>query len=327
MKKISLIAAAILAAVSLFGLTTCEHIDSSEAGFAYNVTSGKEVNAENNPPLAQGFNPVFGINARLFVVNVTTHEYHFTGHRSGSSKYDEALEWNSSEGIDMSAEYSIFGNVSDLWQFYLHYGHGEHEYDTGSMDPRIYEALRQAGKVVDVRVNEITASMLAENIRVHPEKIREDVLAHVQAYMKQFGFSVTDLQFSSNFEYPNGDTIQDVRQQMTQIEASIRQAELELENTQTQNKINLAEAKQEGKKIVQEATRRAADMNAQTDALAGAIKASVDQVGIDGAVRLKAAELFSDLAKAGKIGRVILTEKSIFGEPFYPVVPPEPAKP
>lgn len=327
MSKILAIVAAVGTVFTLLFFTTCTRIVSGEAGFQYNVTSGKEVNEKNSPALAPGFNVAFGVNERFFVIDTTTHDYHFTGGNGGSSSYNESLDWNSSEGIDMSTEFSVYGRVSNIWEFYLHYGHPEHDYQSGKLDVHIYEALRQAGKIADVRINEIAATMLAEDIRLHPDKMRAEVLAYVQEYMRRFGFEVTDLQFSTNFEYPHGDTIQDIRQQMTQIESSIRQAELDLQNTETQNGINLAEAQQQGKTLIEEASRRAAEMDAQTKALSLAMKASVEQVGVEGAVSLKSAELFAELVKAGKVGQLILTEKSVFGEPFYPVASPEPAKP
>ena len=49
---------------------------------------------------------------------------------------------------------------------------------------------------------------------------------------------------------------------------------------------------------------------------------SIEQIGIDGTMKLKMTDLYGDLTKSGVIPTVIVTEDSIFAAPFYPTATP-----
>jgi hypothetical protein len=59
-------------------------------------------------------------------------------------------------------------------------------------------------------------------------------------------------------------------------------------------------------------------LTAESTALANALKVSIDQIGVDGTMKLKMTELYGELTKSGVIPTVIVTEDSIFAAPFYP---------
>src|SRR5258708_1699489 len=166
--------------------------------------------------------------------------------------------------------------------------------------------------------------MDAETIRTRPDLIKKDLLAWVRPYMKEFGFEVTDLLFMGNFKYPDGNLIDQARRQLTDLDAEVRSKEQEKENKANQAKVDVSQAAINATMKVEAAKRRASATIAESTALANALKSSIDQIGVEGTMKLKLTELYGDLSKAGAVPTVIVTEDSIFAAPFYPA--PTPAR-
>jgi hypothetical protein len=312
---------------SLASLTTCTYVKQGEKAFFYNVSSGRPVNERDNPLLTMGFHATWGINQKVFTVQGTIMDYEFTGRGTGASpQYDETLRWNSSEGVVMDAEYKLYGQVNDPWAFFLHFGEPERAYKTlPHKDIKLYEALRFAGKAINQHLNEIAAAMDAETIRTRPDLLKSDLLAWVRPYMKQFGFEVTDLLFMGNFKYPDGNLIDQARRQLTDLDADVRAKEQEKENKANQAKVDVSQASINATMKIETAKRRASAVLAESSALANALKTSIDQIGVEGTMKLQMTELYGTLSKSGAIPTVIVTEDSIFAAPFYPASTP--AKP
>jgi hypothetical protein len=306
--------------ISLARFTSCTYVKQGEKAFFYNVSSGKAVNQFDNPLLTMGFHATWGPNQKVFSVQGTIMDYEFTGAGSGSTpQFDETLRWNSSEGVVMDAEYKLYGQVTDPWTFFLHFGELEHNYKTAPhKDIRVYEALRFSGKAINQHLNEAAATMDAENIRTRPDLLKQQLLDWVRPYMKQFGFEVTDLLFMGNFKYPDGNVIDQARRQLTDLDAEIRAKEQDKENKANQAKVDVSQAGINATMKIEAAKRRASAMIAESTALAGALKSSIDQIGVDGTMKLKMTELYGELSKSGVIPTVIVTEDSIFAAPFYP---------
>ncbi len=310
----------ILCIVSLASFTSCTYVRQGERAFFYNVSSGRPVNAQDNPLLTMGFHASWGPNQKIFTVQGTIMDYEFTGAGGGSTtQYDETLRWNSSEGVVMDAEYKLYGQVTDPWTFFLHFGELEHNYNIGSRrDVRVYEALRFSGKALNQHLNEIAASLDAESIRTRPDLLKQELLAWVRPYMRQFGFEVTDLLFMGNFKYPDGNVIDQARRQLTDLDSEIRTKEQEKENKANQAKVDVSQSAINATMKIAEAKRRASAVTAESTALATALKASIDQIGVEGTMKLKMTELYGELTKSGVIPTVVVTEDSIFAAPFYP---------
>jgi hypothetical protein len=73
---------------------------------------------------------------------------------------------------------------------------------------------------------------------------------------------------------------------------------------------------------IEAAKRRASATLAESQALAAALKASIDQIGIEATMKLKMTELYGELTKSGAIPTAIVTEDSILAAPFYPSTSP-----
>ena len=314
----------ILCVASVASFTSCTYVKQGEKAFFYNVSSGRPVNQLDNPLLTMGFHATWGPNQKVFSVLGTIMDYEFTGRGTGSTPgFDETLRWNSSEGVVMDAEYKLYGQVTDPWTFFLHFGEPEHDYKTAPhKDVRVYEALRFSGKAINQHLNEVAAAMDAESIRTRPDLLKQQLLAWVQPYMKQFGFQVTDLLFMGNFKYPDGNVIDQARRQLTDLDAEIRGKEQEKENKANQAKVDVSQAGINATMKIEAAKRRASAVIAESQALASALKTSIDQIGVEGTMKLKMTELYGDLTKSGAIPTVIVTEDSIFATPFYPAAMP-----
>lgn len=328
MKTILATIVVVLCVASLASFTSCTYVKQGEKVFFYNVSSGRPVNAQENPLLSMGFHATWGPNQRVFSVLGTIMDYEFTGAGTGSSSdFDETLRWNSSEGVVMAAEYKLYGQVTDPWTFFLHFGEPEHAYRTAPhKDIRVYEALRFSGKSLNQHLNEAAATMDAEKIRTRPDLLKQELLGWVRPYMKQFGFEVTDLLFMGNFKYPDGNVIDQARHQLTDLDAEIRSKEQEKENKANQAKVDISQAAINATMKVEAAKRRASATIAESTALANALKTSIDQIGVEGTMKLKMTELYGELTKSGVIPMVIVTEDSIFAAPFYPMATPAKGK-
>lgn len=318
----------LLCALSVASFTSCTYVKQGEKAFFYNVSSGQPVNQLDNPLLSMGFHTTWGLNQKVFTVQGTIMDYEFTGAGTGSTpEYDETLRWNSSEGVVMDAEYKLYGQVTDPWAFFLHFGELEHNYKTvPNKDIRVYEALRFSGKALNQHLNEVAAAMDAEGIRTRPDLLKQQLLDWIRPYMKQFGFEVTDLLFMGNFKYPDGNVIDQARRQLTDLDAEIRAKEQEKENKANQAKVDASQAGINATMKIEAAKRRASAIIAESTALAKALKDSIDQIGVDGTMKLKMTELYGELTKSGVIPTVIVTEDSIFAAPFYPAAMPAKAR-
>jgi hypothetical protein len=318
----------ILCVISLASFTSGTYVKQGEKAFFYNVSSGQAVNPQANPLLPMGFHATWGPNEKVFTVMGTIMDYEFTGAGSGTSpEFDETLRWNSSEGVVMDAEYKLYGQVTDPWTFFLHFGELEHAYRTPAhTDIRVYEALRFAGKAMNKHLNEVAATMDAESIRTRPDLLKQELLSWVRPYMKQFGFEVTDLLFMGNFKYPDGNVIDQARRQLTDLDAEIRAKEQEKENKANQAKVDVSQAVINATMKIEGAKRRASAVISESTALANALKSSIDEIGVDGTMKLKMTELYGELTKSGVIPVVIVTEDSIFAAPFYPATTPGKAR-
>ncbi len=304
----------------LFNTSKYHYVNQGEKSFVYDVSSGRAVNAMDNPLLPMGFNTAWGINQRFFTVQGTIMDYEFTKAGTGSSPFDEVLEWNSSEGVHMAAEYKLYGRVSNPWLFFLHFGDPEYPYKiAANKDVKVYEALRFTGKVIASRLNEISAQTDAETIRTQPDKLKRDLLNYAQEYMKQYGFELTDILFMGNFQYPDGNIITEARQQLTSLDSEIRSATQACTNKANQAKIDVQQATIEANNQIADAKRKASIIEAESTALANSLQQSIQQIGVEGTMRLKMAELYGRLTQAGAVPMVVVTEDSIFGAPFYPV--------
>jgi hypothetical protein len=160
--------------------------------------------------------------------------------------------------------------------------------------------------------------MDAESIRTRPDLLKRELLDWVRPYMRQFGFEVTDLLFMGNFKYPDGNVIDQARRQLTDLDAEIRGKEQEKVNKANQAKVDVSQAAINATMKIEAAKRRASALIAESAALTTALKTSIDQIGVEGTMKLKMTELYGELTKSGVIPTVIVTEDSIFAAPFYP---------
>ncbi len=319
MKAIIAFCGLILAAIVGYNTVNVTYVVQGEKVFAYSVSSGKKVNPIENPLLPTGFNSSFGFNQRFFSVLGTIMDYEFTANvNSGSSRYNEALTWNSEEGIVMSADYKIYGRVTDPWEFFLHFGEPEHDYRIAKgKDPRVYEALRQTGRVMDQRLNEYACTNRTELLRTHPDVLKSVLLKNAQEYMRKFGFEVTDLIFIGNFQYPDGDTITQARKEIVELDSEIRNATQFATNQANQVQIAINSARRARDVRIEGAKRAASALLAETAGISNALKMSVEQIGVEGTMQLRQAQMSSELARAGILQTVILDQHSVLGQSFY----------
>ena len=321
MKSITALFALLCVAVSILSFGHFTYVSpQGEKAFAYDLASGKAVNPVDNPLLPSGFNATWGWNKRFFSVIGTIMDDDFSPPGHGSSPFDDSLEWNCSEGVIMKASYRLYGRVSDPWEFFLHFGESEHSYKVAhGKDVHVYEAMRQAGQFIDKQINEYAAVTDAESIRVNPEPLKQRMLKEAGDYMKQFGFEVNNLMFIGNFTNPNGNVITEARQQLTTLDSDIRAKSQERTNKASQASINVSQAKIEANTKIAEANRRASVIKAESQALANALKQSIEQVGIEGTLKIRMAELQGDLMRDGVMPIVILNEDALLSSAFYPV--------
>ncbi|MDB5204760.1 MAG: hypothetical protein JWP09_788 [Candidatus Taylorbacteria bacterium] len=321
MKATTIIAAIVLGLVCFFSLNTCEYVSQGEKAFFYNVSAGKKVNPQDNPLLPLGWNSTWGYNMQVFSVNGTNIDYDFTGLGTGSSKYDETIAWNSSEGVVMDSEYKLYGRVTDPWEFFVHYGELHYDFTVkGGKDVRVFAALRNAGRVIAEYSGEYAAIAEAEEIRTKPSDLKLHVLPRIQAYMKMFGFEITDMMFLKDFTYPEGNIINEARHDLTELNSEIRSQQQQLKNTTDQMAINVGAANMDAAKEIAKAQREASIIDAESNALATALQQQIEQIGIEGTLRLRSSEFLGNLSKKGVVKDAWVTQKSIFGIPLYPPV-------
>jgi hypothetical protein len=108
---------------------------------------------------------------------------------------------------------------------------------------------------------------------------------------------------------------------LTDLDAEIRGKEQEKVNKANQAKVDVSQAAINATMKIEAAKRRASALIAESTALTTALKTSIDQIGVEGTMKLKMTELYGELTKSGVIPTVIVTEDSIFAAPFYPATP------
>ncbi|MFC1644938.1 hypothetical protein ACFL08_02855 [Patescibacteria group bacterium] len=319
MKELIVMALFFATLIIMGSFSSCVRIEQNELGFQYDINSGKPVNSTNNPLLSFGFDLAVGINAKHFVVNSEVNSYNFTAAVDASSPYDESLSWDSREGVTMTVPFTILGRVTDPWEFYTHFGQKERDYSSvaGIQDQRIYEALRQAGEYVNVRMGELTQDKEADAIRKNPKYYADILTKNVAAYSEEFGFTVTQVIFPSRFEFPGGNVIEQARGMLRDANTSIEGGRKAKDKAKGQRDEAIANASIAANQIISEGTREASRLRTETDALANQFKTSIDQIGVEGTMTLKMVELQKKLTKSGVIKRAVLTSDSIFGAPFY----------
>lgn len=300
------------------------YTEQNERVFEYDVSSGLAVSQNNNPLLSYGMHMCFGYDCRYFVVDSEINDYHKTSKISDESPYDESLSWDSKEGSTMLSNFTILGKVTDPWKFYAHYGKSEVSVYTADdiQDKRIYEALVQAAQFADARMGELTEKVDAEKIRKDPSYYSAQLTKDTAIYAEQFGFTVTEIIFSSRFEFPDKDkdgksVIDSVREQLGAKHTQIEEVKLNLETALAKQTNDLAAARIEAYKITKEGEREADRILTETTTLANRLATSIKQVGIDNTLALEMVKLQGELTKNNVISDVYLTEESIFAQPFY----------
>lgn len=308
-----------------FGIVTfsifaeVDRVEQNTIGFAYNVSDGRPVNAENNPPLAFGWHIAWGYDAKFFIINSEVNSYNFTADEDKNSPYNEALTWDSTEGVTMQGEFTILGRVTDPWKFYEHYGIAEHSYSAveGIQDAKIYEALRQAGQFVDVKMGELCENVSADEIRKNPQSYAIKLTRLTAEYAEQFGFTITDVIFPERFSFPGGDTITKNRQMLQDANSSLEKKKKEVKVAEGERDKKINSAKKEAANIIAEGDRVANDLTIEARAIAEQLKAEIERIDIEGAMKLKMTELQGEILRSGVIVEMYLTENSIIGSTFY----------
>jgi len=320
--KIKYIVLTLSMAFGVFSGCSCEHVDQNEIGFAYNVVSGKPVRPENNPQLSFGWSFEPGWNTRHFVINSEVNAYNFTAKEDSNSPYDESLSWDSREGVTMGVDFTIQGRVTDPWKFYANFGTTEYNYggvNGNTTDTRIYEALRLAGQFVDVRIGEIAEDLSAEEIRRNPAKYADQLETEVRVYAEHFGFTIVDVMFPNAVEFPgsSGAIIQEAREKLRTSNSDLEEKKREVETAAKERDDMIAQARTKAEGIRADGERIAIVRKAEARALAEDMRNAVGQVGVEGAMKLKMAELYGELSESGSIDRAYLTGDSILAQPFY----------
>jgi hypothetical protein len=132
-----------------------------------------------------------------------------------------------------------------------------------------------------------------------------------------FGFEVTDLIFIGNFQYPDGDTITQARKEIVELDSEIRNATQFATNQANQVQIAINSARRARDVRIEGAKRAASALLAETAGISNALKMSVEQIGVEGTMQLRQAQMSSELARAGILQTVILDQHSVLGQSFY----------
>ena len=315
-----IIGAFVLSIIIVFSfLVTIKRIDQNEIGFKYDL-DGSLINRDNNPPLSFGWAATFGHDAKIFVINSEVTSFNFTSKHSEDSPYADSLSWDSREGVTMQGDFTIFGKVTDPWKFYGNYGRvqGSYRKMQDIEDKRIYEALRHAGHFVDARMGELAESEDADNIRKNPQKYASILKEEAANYTDQFGFTVTNIIFPAAFEFPGGNTIKVARQKLMDANSRLQDKKELLVQARLRKDQTIGQAKIDAKPIVEEGQQLANRLTIEGEALASEMEILVKTVGVEGAMKLKTAELQSILIKKGVVNSAVVTEDSLFGKAFYP---------
>lgn len=320
-KQIAAVAAAV---ATLFGValfTSWSYVSTNEHVFAYDTTGGKQISLANNPLLRNGPSIKLGYNVKHFSVSSEEVDFTFTRDTEGScSNFEESLSWDSKEGVTMSVGYTLYGRVTDPHAFYMHFGQIENASATSGadcgIDTRIYQALRQSGGYIDVRMGELAESVGAEEIRKNPGKYKAQLLSDVKVYMKQFGFTITRVLFPEAFVYPGSDAIKQARQLIDGANNAVQSIERDEDKAKQIAAKVVAEANTSAEAIEGEANRRAIELRTSAAELSTRLAVSVAEIGQEATIALFEAELLAQLAQNGNLGDVYVTEEAPLGRLF-----------
>ncbi len=318
----SLLTGISIALFLIIGTACCDiaRVEQNEIGFSYNVSGGKPVNPENNPMLSFGYHMVVGWDSRFFIINSEVNNYNFTANiKDPKSPYDESLTWDSVEGVTMQVDYTILGKVTDPWKFYANFGRAQRSYKgiEGIQDEKIYEALRIAGQYCNARMGELAQSVGADELRKNPAKYAKILTEEAAKYCEQFGFTITDVIFPHPFVFPGGNTIQKTREMLQSANSELEEKKKAVLTAEEEKKNTIADAGIAASKITAEGDRQADLLLSEANALAEQLQASIEQIGVEGTMAIRMSELQGTLMKKGVIPQAVLTEDSIFGQPFY----------
>ncbi len=305
--------------ISIIPFITYEYVAQNETGFKYNVSDGRPVTQKNNPVLPFGYAVAFGWDAKLFIINAEVNSYSFTSGKDANSPYNESLTWDSYEGVTMGVNYTVLGRITDPWKFYNHFGRPQYSYKNiqGIQDQKIYEAIRLVGHFVDIRMGELTQDTEADEIRRNPAKYTGILTKDAAEYASQFGFTVTDILFPDRFIFPGGNTIQTARGMLQAANSDVEKLKNEKKTAEQERDESIANAEIEADKIIAEGRRESDRLFSEAQALAEQLRASVDDIGVEGTMQITASRMHGSLMKQGIITGAVLTQDSIFGKPFY----------
>lgn len=297
----------------------CTHINQTEIGFAYHVSNGKPVNRENNPLLNVGIDVAVGYDAKHFVVNSENNRYSFTMTEDKFSLFDESMSMDSNEGATMAGDYTIIGRVIDPWKFYTFFEDGQWDYNKveGLQDKRVYTALRLAGRYAAVKMIEISQEAKADYIMRNPKEFSDKITKMAADYADNFGFTVVEIIFPKAFMFPEGNTIDKARAQMANVNSEFETKKISAKKAEEDKKATISEGIIEANRILEQYRRKADQLLSEASALAEQLDTSINQIGVEPAVRLKLASLQGELMQEGVIPEAYLTNHSIFGRTFY----------
>ncbi len=333
MKAPKIILLAAVAVVTLISLSSVVHffrVDPTQYVFSYTAGTSDPVNEQNNPMLPVGFNFAFGPNARQFRVTKEVIRHTFNANeKDPASPFNEAMTWDSKEGVTMQADWSLSARVVDPYAFFKNFGESQYNYDRMekfTADLRIYECLRQMGLHAARLANEINSTMMADSIQRDPSLMRVTMLdgikegaEGIRSYAKRFGVEVLDIEFPGRFSFPDGDAIEAGRGLLTQVETELRGKELELETARAEAQQAKTTAEIAAAELIGEAKKKAAARQSETAQLVNSLTDSITRIGPDGTFRLEMSNMQRQLVEKGVFPEVILTSKSVFAAPYYPV--------
>lgn len=295
------------------------YFEQNEMAFEYNVISGKPVSVEENPLLGFGLHMALGWNAKIFRVSSEANNYNFTNDKDDYSPYNEALSFDSKEGTTMDLDYTIMAHVENPYLFYDNFGTSQYDYSEidGITDSRIYEGIRAIGSFVDIRIGELAEKKNAISIQRNPTEILSQVKDEANEYALTLGLALDDLLTSSSVEFPDGNTIDEARKLLGDVNGEYEAKLTEEGKAEEAKNSVIALANIEADKIISEANIEANNLTQEAQAIANNLKEAIAQVGVDAAFNQLMAEYTAQLIKAGVLPEVFLNEKSLLGATFY----------
>ena len=301
---IVLLLCAVMASTLFLGCAGCERLDQDQQGFKYSVTAGKPVSPELNPLLPLGWNWRWGIHTKIFKVSTLSNQYTFAESNQTESEFNEIATFDSSEGTTMGIDFTVNGGAIDLWKFYENYGRNQYtvpKLAKGITDPRIYEALREAGAYATVKLSELNQNVPAAQIRQNFVPLRDQLTKLTNKYMNQFGVEVKEVIPSGNFKYPSGNTIEHATNLLGDKNSEVEQKERVRDTAALQKEQLIAQAQIEADRIVDDASKEAERLITEAKAAAEEMRELVKELGPDKAIELLTTRELNELIRQGKI--------------------------